>query len=489
MFKLKKTILKQSFNWHKKLGIFGGIALLIFAFSAITHPLMSWTGPKQAAYFPPQTKINAAELTAISYILAQHNIKQAHAIKIVPSINGAILQVTQHNDKPRRYFDLATYSEYQNYDEKHAIWLARYYTGAKNTKIESAILQTEFDNNYPPVNRLLPVYRVSFDRKDQLTAFIYTEINALASLTNNWKNNLQSIFRLLHTWSWLNKFEYARLFVIILLLSCLFGLIITSINLIFILKKRKNIERKRLFHRIIAYVIWLPLLGFSLSGFYHLLHYAFIDQEQGLTLTETINFDAQKFSNNINIDHYKHLSLNSVSIILGENDEIIYRLALPSGKQGDNISLNKKYDGMATEKSAIYINAQNGNQIELYDRNMAIFYASKYSGLAIDKIKTAKLIKNFDQDYDFRNKRLPVWRIDYNNKAGNKLFIDPVTGILVDNVTNSESYESYSFSFLHKWNFMTSLIGRKARDILVVFILLTAIFGSILGFIMLLKKK
>jgi hypothetical protein len=94
----------------------------------------------------------------------------------------------------------------------------------------------------------------------------------------------------------------------------------------------------------------------------------------------------------------------------------------------------------------------------LSDKEIAINYANKYLGFDNNLIFQTKLITKFGPNYDFRNKRLPVWQINYDSPDGNRIFIDPASGILVDHITNKERYESYSFSFLHKWNFLTHLL-------------------------------
>jgi len=489
MTKLKTTILQDSLKWHKILGWIGGVALIIFALSAILHPIMSWTGPKQAAYFPPQSKINSSFVEAIPGILEKHDIARAIMVKILPSKNRPVLQVTEYNNKPRRYFDLENYEELEHYDKTHAIWLARYYTGQKDINIRSITFQTEFDNAYPWVNRLLPVYHISFATDDNLTAFIYTEINVLANLTNDWKTAIQSIFSFIHTWSWLDGFENARIFLMMILLICLFGMAATGTALVFLIKNRKISDSKRRIHRFIAYVIWIPLLAFSASGSYHLLQYAYGDSHIGLKLGDTIDVLPNRFGNSFNLEKYAKMSLNAISVIEGNDGKLLYRLGVPKGTHGQNISKSVKYDGMAIEKPAIYFSTLTSKETSVTDKDMAMYYAEKYTGLGNNKITNIKLVSHFGPHYDFRNKRLPVWRVDYNSELGDKIFIDPATGTLVDRLVDRERYESYSFSFLHKWNFLASLIGKQARDILMVFILILAIGLTVLGYFMLLKRK
>ena len=156
-------------------------------------------------------------------------------IKVVPSENGAVLQVTDDNTKPRRYFDLDTHDELKDYDKIQAVWLARYYSGLKDTEVSDIKFQTEFNSAYPWVNRLLPVYEISFARDDNLKLFIYTELGVLTAITNDYKISLQTLFRALHNGTF-DDFDYARVWLMLVLLIGIFALLLTSINLIFLMK-------------------------------------------------------------------------------------------------------------------------------------------------------------------------------------------------------------------------------------------------------------
>lgn len=489
MAKIKTSVLKNSIKWHNWLGWAGGLSLLMFAISGMMHPVMSWTGPKAVSFFPPQTKIKSEQAVVIPDILQSNFIDNAIMVKIVPSEIGAVLQVTEQNDSPRRYFDLSTGDELQEFDKKQAIWLAKYYSGLKNSEIKSIKFQTEFDSSYPWVNRLLPVYKVTFDSEDNLTIFIYTEINALAGITNDYKTFIQSFFRVIHTWNWLENFEYARVFLMMLLLLSLFGLAVTGTAMVFLMKNRK-MEKKRKIHRIISYGIWIPLLFFSASGIYHLLQYSFGEKHRGLQLGEPINVDVDKFGKNASwLKSYSNITLNGLSLVEGSDNNLLYRLSIPKGKPGQKVERAKRFDGVLIEKPALYFDVKSGNEVDISDKDMAIYYAGKHLDSDNSKITNTQIVTRFGPHYDFRNKRLPVWRIDYDTDLGDKLFIDPATGMMVDRLVDYERYESYSFSFLHKWSFITPFIGRKWRDILIVIILSFAVLATILGYIMLLKPK
>ena len=76
------------------------------------------------------------------------------------------------------------------------------------------------------------------------------------------------------------------------------------------------------------------------------------------------------------------------------------------------------------------------------------------SGAPDSAITHMELVTRFGPDYDFRNKRLPVWRIDYGAPVNATLFVDTATGVLADRTENWQKPERYIFSFIHKWNFL-----------------------------------
>lgn len=488
MARTKMLFLKQSLKWHQWLGWTGGLALLLFALSGMTHPLMVWTGPKAASFFPPQTTMNATHAQALPEILSRHDIKQAIMVKIVPTAKKPVLQVTEYEDKARRYFDLDSGEELKGYDETQAIWLARYYTGLKETPITSIHFQTTFDDAYPWVNRLLPVYRIQFDTEDNRTAFIYTELGAMAGLTNDWKTTLQGIFKAVHTWNWLEDFEHGRVVLMLVLLVSLFGLAATGTAMVFLMKNRK-MESQRKWHRFIAYAVWLPLLAFSASGTYHLLHYAYGENHRGLRLSAPLNLSPTQFGDNHAwFEQHGKLILNGLSLVQGEDGNILYRLSIPQGRPGMPIAKQQRFDGTPIEKEALYIDASNGVEIATYDQEKVLLLASQYLNVEEKNVLSVKPVKRFDMHYDFRNKRLPVWEVNLDTPQGDKVFIDPATAMLVDRISTAERYESYSFSFLHKWNFLSPFIGRQPRDIMIVVFLLLAVISTIFGYRMLLKK-
>ncbi len=485
---LKKSLVKHGVKFHKTLAWTGFIALLLFASSAILHPVMVWTGPRAAAFFPPQMKVETASLQALQKIVQTQTLGTPTVAKVVPGENGPLFQVTGHSDKPRDYYSLETFEKLENQDKKQAIWLARYYTGLQSATVKSVSFQTEFDAAYPWVNRLLPVYRVEFETPDQRTAYIYTELGALAGHTNTWKTTLQSLFGLIHTMNWLEEIEVARLGIMTILLVSLAGMALTGFILTFTLKKRKIADKKRQLHKVQAYGIWLPLLSLVASGSYHLLYSSTAENTSGIVLSKPFSMAPLASSLKV-VQLPQSVSVNELSFITARNGDLLVRASLPNGQAGSNVSDTKRFDGMATEKKASYYSVRTGEKSDLTDKQFSENLVRNYFDLSEEAPLTSAKIHTFGNGYDFRNKRLPVWKITLPAQLGGIAYIDPANGILVDRLTASAEAENFSFSVFHKWDFVTPFIGRPVRDLFVLLILSFTLITGITGFLILIKRK
>lgn len=491
MSNFKSSIIKGSVKWHRLLGLLGALALFIFGLSGATHPIMAWTGPQAAKFFPPSITLKADDVRYLPRVLKQNKIAKAKAIKVVPSEQGPLLQITEEESAPRRYFNLKSGVELPNHDLKQAEWLARYYTGLNETPISQVSFQTEFSDAYPWVNRLLPVYKISFASQDNLEVYIYTELSALANISNDWKLSLQRVFGLFHTWNWLNDNDKARVIIMAVFLAALLGMTLTGFAMILLFKKRKIADPGRRAHRWLAYCIWLPLFALSASGTYHLLQHAYAENHRGLRLGTELSLSGAKLPNELPaINKFEGTKLNGLSLISGSEGILVYRVGLSVAQPDQNVDRAGRFEGRPTESSAKYVFLDTGLEwTNSAEREMAAFYAHKHLDLHPADLSSIHMITSFGPTYDFRNKRLPVLQLDYKTPRQDRVFVDPVTGSVVDHLVKTERLEALSFSFLHKWNFLVPLIGREARDVLIVLLLALAIISAGFGIKMSFKKK
>lgn len=491
-----KNSTKLYLTWHKRLMWVAAATLLFWGISGALHPIMSWTGPKAKRFFPPQLETKVDELRGFESALAAASREPMATTKILPSTSGPVLQVTRSKLQPRLYFDLQTGDLLQNHDRNHALWLANYYVGKNASKVKSVDFITEFSSEYPWVNRLLPVYRIEFADDEGHVAFIHTETNRLASLTNDWRSSLQVIFRALHTWNWFDDATIARVLVIALMMLSLVTMAFLGIGLIFGLPNRNIPNKSRFWHRKLGHFMWLPVLAWSISGFYHLLQAELVTSVAGLKLDKPFQIPADAASqNSANFDlewlsDYYDRPINGISLVRGQNSQLLFRVSVGPKDSQQQLTNQQRFKGRPTEVESFYVNAISGTRAEqTSDKSRAVWLAQEHLNVEPQDILDQQIVTRFGNGYDFRNKRLPVWKVSINDSDSTHLFIDPTTGILVDKNRAIDRAESWSFSFLHKWNMLNPLTGRFARDIVIVSILGLGILFVLIGILSKVKIK
>lgn len=481
--------ISKSRGLHRFIGWLAALTLFLFVCSGLMHILMVWTGPQSAKFFPPQATISADELAVVPTILSATEFSDVQLIQVVPTEQGNALQVTESSSS-RRYFSLQNGEEWPDYDPQQAHWLARYFTGLEQAPIKSVTVQGNFDNQYPWVNRLLPVYRITFDTPDQRTAYIYTEFAALAGLTNNWKNNVQGLFQTFHTWQWLeNISEPLRMTIMLILLGGLGLMIISGLGMRLTMPGRRIPQTGRRWHRRLSLWMLLPVLAFLISGIWHLLTYSGNERQQGLQLPDMISLPKMgEVAKPEWLEDYKDQPVQGITLLQGPFNQLLYRVALPEGKMDQHVGHHQRFDGQSTEQPARYYDVVSGQPVSIEDTDIARYWAKRHSGLNDQDIENIQRVSHFSPEYDFRNKRLPVWRVDFNNISKTSLFIDAASGLLVDRSNASQRLEGNVFATLHKWAQLGHLWGQGPRDALMVFVVLLILGFAVMGIRMLLRR-
>lgn len=513
---IRSRVARWSHAKHGWLALVGGISLLIWGLSGMAHIAMVLFGPQQAVFLPPAASPALAGARPIVRTLEAHGIRQAVAVKTVPADGGAVLwQVTLDPLAERRYFRPQDGSEVANGDRLQAEFLARHYL-ATDRPISSARLQTAFDPDYPWVNRLLPVWKLEFAGDDGLVAYVHTETSSLAAVNNGAKNRLQTIFRALHTWEWVpEEMEWLRVVVTLLMVGSLLALAITGLALLVVVRRSKRLPGVRGWHRVAGYALSLPLMMFSASGIYHLIQNALSPPQSHLRMGRPIQLAGDRWP--IEADWpsvAQGREIASVALVEGADGRPLYRIGLAGPKGGmrggehdhgpsrpaaaakaatghdhgammapppmvrlpssDAEIREARYAGLRPDGPAIYLDAATGDVVSSGDKDLARAIARRLTGATDSAVTHVELVTRFSHEYDFRNKRLPVWRVDYGAPVNASLFVDTGSGVLVDRVTDSEKPERFVFSFLHKWNFLFPL-GRLGQNAVVGGIMLVLI--------------
>ncbi len=470
----------RAVRWHGWLGWAGGLACVAWGLSGLLHIAMVEFGAQQAVFRPPVQALSQEGARPLRDIAAAAGIAHAHTVKLVATPLGPAWQVTTHENGPRRYLDPLSGAELPLADRTQAIWLARHYLTRPEAPLAAVTLIEDFTAEYPAVNRLLPVWRVEFTGPDRLTAYVHTETAALGAVTDATKRFFQGGFQIVHTWNWLpREAEWARVLLMTLLVGALAGLSATGIALLITIRRQVRAPGARGWHRMAGFVLALPLFGFSASGLYHLLFHA--GDEGGRILSLAPPMDLTRLAHDPAADWpaiaaalaEDGVSLQALSLIEAPDGTLLYRLGLAGDLEvtGGRALRSARFNGVQPTGPALYLDAGTGRVWEGDDALLARDLATRATGRPAPAIEAAELVTRFGPGYDFRNKRLPVWRVAYAEEA---VFVDTATGALVDRQSQAAKTEAMVFNLVHKWDFLRPL-PRELRQAITTAVVLASV--------------
>ncbi|MFD0962714.1 PepSY domain-containing protein [Pseudofulvibacter geojedonensis] len=359
-------------------------------------------------------------------------------------------------------------------DKKYAEYLARYFLNDYQSPINSIELITEYTTFYKPINRLLPVYKVSFNNNDNTDIYVDTRASRLGTFNNQYRKAHIWIFHTFHNWGIIpNNFLKSllvSLFSLLALLTAVAGVWIYGLGFKnFKQQKIRNEHlKKRKSHRAYGIIFSIFCLMFAFSGFYHATKKFTPDNRHLVIDKQIINTKDLRgdLSALVNLNKAYNFSLQKI------NNIPYYRINSKKGKH----SISKHY------------NTNNSKPLLEGDKLYCKELASKYSGLGTKKIQKISIVKKFKGEYGFVNKLLPVYKIDFNTSNHLSYYIEPKTGKLASKVTDSDRLEGFSFAFLHKFHFLDAL-GRTPRDIIAIMAALSMLLVAFKGWKLRRRKR
>jgi hypothetical protein len=405
-------------GWHRRFALIGAIAVLIWGCSGLLHPLMSWTNPRAVSFMPPAVERFEIKRDVLA-LLKQQDIAQVEELRVI----GNQLQVKLPGQAERVYINLDNGHIIKDADRDHAVMVARHYTGLKDTTILSTELITQFSNRYTYINRFLPVWKVSFDDPRHISVYVDTETDRLGSITDTRKVILQTLFQTLHTGQWLEGVEPLRLALIALLVGSALSVAIAGIYMLVCMRGSRKGPRK--IHRVLAYAALFPLLMFPVSGIFHLF------VQSPLLYGD---HDAAPVVVDVSSLHYFPKTKGDDLRMTATGEKVWWRV-----QAKDDVSyMDARGKAMLTGDEA-------------FVREMVNV-----------PVNSVTKVTNFSDEYGFAYKRLPVWRVDMGHEL---LFVEAKTGVIAAHVEPLKVVETWSFSRLHKWQFLDGL-SEKVSNIL-----------------------
>ncbi|OQP66390.1 hypothetical protein A3860_12900 [Niastella vici] len=474
------------------------IPVLLWAASGFMHPLMTNIKPQVATQKLSPVAIDSNAIRVpLTVALQKNNITAFHSVRLIHIDTKFFYQVQPEVNKAPVYLSTVNGKLLPSGDWLYAQYLARQFLdGPKDptpaataipvamveeghdccnaatscvlnnntgSKVANVSRLTTFDKEYKYVNRLLPVYKVAFRRPDGIRVYVETTQDRFAFAMDNKRAVFDTIFQWLHTWSWLDAWGNFKLVLIIAIALMAFFTAVLGIYIFCITKTKKAnghaLVRARRNHRYTAIVGALFTLAWSFSGAYHAFAKFKTDDRDAFFISNQFAPDVE-----LNFGQLQTIINKPVSnISLVKMDEQPWWRVITMANKPPALHVKVMKNMEAPMPAVTFINANDYSILPQGEEKYAAWLAAQFSHNAASSIRSVTPVTKFNDEYNFADKRLPVWKVSYNLHNNERYFIETSTGKLSARVNDSELAEGYSFALLHKHHFM-DWAGKTARD-------------------------
>jgi len=524
---------KKIYQWHRTTSLIIAIPVILWAASGFMHPIMTTIRPKVATQFLQASAIDTSKIKMpLQEALSNNHIDSFTNFRFVHIDTNWFYQVQLPSNNVPLYLSTKNGKRLANGDWLYAQYLAKQFlegqennktdnnktealtattsshdccdaasdcvlNNNKGAKVIDATLITAFDNEYKSINRLLPVYKVAFARADGIRIYVETTQDRFSFAMDNKRATFDAVFRWFHNWGWLSFLGKGQFVVEFILVSLAFLTALMGIYIFFITKTKKvagnAVVKARRSHRFTSISIAVFTLMFTFSGAYHAFNKIFPSKE--ISAITVSPFGSKQLNLSVpQLQQIIHQPIANVSIV-GINGQAYWQVntkknfQAKAGKAPDKKPVGDLMKTKAVPPpSAIYINTSNNSVLKNGELVYASHLASQYSGHTDNEIVKVDTIVKFADEYGFVNKRLPVFKVAYKANHNERYYIETSTGKLALRVDDIDVIEGYSFSILHKHEFM-AWAGKPVKDFSTMFWAMAQIAVVIIGLVLYCKMK
>ncbi|MCJ8170807.1 PepSY domain-containing protein [Atopomonas sediminilitoris] len=440
---MRQRWVRQLLIWHRRLAVIACVGILAWSLSGLLHPIMSALQPQPITFATPaQSMVLNSKLMAPAHLALEPNSVQA--LRLISIDGQAVYQARLLATPEPQYFSAIT-GKRLDLVSAHAEQLARHYLGTQ-PDLRFTRLINGFDDEYVFINRLLPVARVDSSRGDGLRVYVDLFNDRLGSVVDTRKAVFAQVFKLLHNFAPLYGLGLVRdLFMAVLLLAT-FCAVVMGTGLFFARKTSRRWHRR--WHAVCGLGIALSSLAFASSGLWHLLHKRTTDPlpaflQQPLPL-KTANTAPQT-------NWLVAAAAPNSAALVNIGNAPVWRLT--SKVNGQNSVSWHTVDGDPLPEFTAF--------------NQGALLLQHYStALGLSGGGAQALVTQFNHEYGFIFKRLPVWSQQYADSAQTRLYVDPLDGTLAASIANADRFEGFAFAYFHKAEWLSPL-GKLGKDIIV----------------------
>jgi hypothetical protein len=545
---LKRNI----YVWHRRLSLIIALPLVLSAGSGILHPVMTNIRPAVATQGLSPVALDSSQLRlSLRTALDTNHIIAISSMRVVHIDTNWFYQVQRgHGDVPV-YISTRTGKVLPKGDYLYAQYLARQFLegqsrmagplpptedmgagsmvrpvsmtinmdmvssmpdccnaatsavlNAKGSKVSDETRLESFDEEYAEVNRLLPVYKVAFDRPDGMRIYVETVQDRFALAVDDRRAALNKVFQYIHTYQWLDFLGRGKQVVVFLLIGLAFVTTLLGMYIFFSTRSKRvpgnGYVRARRNHRYTAIVVSLFTAMFTFSGAWHAL--AKLKKD-----TRRLYFVRDRFpADNIRFDFGAIQAavggpVAGVSLVAMDGRSFWQVTLLPrgAGRHGDMGAkpLDERVRGkdlmrdmQVRPPEVAYVASSDYTILPDGEKKYARYLATQFSGHPESMIVGTAITTKFDGDYNFTDKRLPVWKVSYPVNHHERYYVETSTGSLSVRVDDMDLLENYSFAFFHKHEFLGAF-GKPVKDTSTMFWAAAQLFAVAFGLVLFFRAR
>ena len=512
--------MKKIYKLHRSLSIIIAFPVLLWAASGFMHPLMTNIRPAIATQGWPVLPVDPSRLrVSLPSALHRHHLDSFSAVRLVHIDTNWFYQVLPVRGADPVYLSCTNGNVLPAGDWLYAQYLARYFlegdvsrgggaggvrtaasvdasapdccgdatecvlNSGHGTKVANVSSVKAYDKEYKSINRLLPVYRVSFDRADGIRIYVETTQDRFSFAMDNRRAVFDELFRIFHTWGWLDVLGRWKDVVVFLVAGLAFCTVLLGVYLFFTTRPARAMGnprvRVRRLHRLTAISAALFTLFWSFSGAWQALSKVTGPEERVLGVQQRFSADEAA------------VDLSRLSVAVGGpignfglvkiDGKDYWRVSLVSPSRVGVVKDLMK-DGRSAGPKVVYVSAWDYAVVPDGDRRYAVVLADMISGSAAPPSAVTP-VTAFDDEYNFTDKRLPVWRVCYPGAGHPRWYVETSSGQLAAHMDNAIYAEGYSFSVFHKHHFM-DWGGKAVHDVSTMFWAVIQVLMVVVGLIL-----
>lgn len=460
---LKKYLQKRIYKWHRITSLIIAAPIILWTISGFLMPLMGNFKPKVSQQFLQKSNIDTSKITkSLKQALEVNNISAIENFRIIKWNGLHYYQIKTPNNPELLYINCSNAVTIKNGDSLYAEYLAQRFLNepqqshakskhlfgvvspiAIQTTVKEISLVNQFNSEYKQSNKILPVYKISFERNDGIRLFVETQQDRLAAAIDDKRFYYTQFFSFAHTWDFMStwgNFRYylIALFSLLCILSSAFGFYIYNIsNKKNIVTKKSSFSKKT--HRVLGNIFIITTLLYSISGLWHTL-------KKTKTEVELNTYSTHFKSSELDLDVKQFMrpeigELKNISLAKIENENY-WQVTYSKNKN----SVTK------------YFETKTLSELKNADNLYAVYLLQKKWKTPISKIENTKSVTSFNHQYKMMSKRLPVVQI--KTKEG-LFFIETATQELAQVNLNEDKTESFVFGQLHMHHYPEAIFGKE----------------------------